>query len=258
MNNTIKTIALLAIAIALMLNPAPALAQGTALSTTTLSSAIASAGTTTINLSTTGMLSNGPANQVNTGLYIDREFMWVITVVDTTHAIVARGKGGTRPIAHPSGATVWFNAANTTYPAIANSQFLSPGGNNAQEPIGGVCTASNQPTLPIIYTVTGHKLDCLNSVWVLVSSAEYPYYGGSVASVAGTQAVLGHSMTITGTNAIVTLTVPNGWAIGQCVSIYPTAAFTTTTAGNISLATTAVAHKTLLECWDGSKWNPSY
>jgi hypothetical protein len=249
-----KTITKLLVLLALV----SALSFGqTGLSTTTLSSAITSASATTINLSTTGMLSSGPANQINTGIYIDHEFMWVVTAVDSTHAIVARGKNGTRPFAHVSGATVWFNPPTTAYPAIANSNFLAVSPIEA-ETIYGACTASAEPTLPKIYVKSGHKLDCLGGVWVVTSGLDYPYYGGTSASIAGAQPLTGTSMSISGTNAITSFTVPYGWAVGQCVSILPTAAFTTTTAGNIAAATTAVANKTLLECWSGTKWVPSY
>jgi hypothetical protein len=84
--------------------------------------------------------------------------------------------------------------------------------------------------------------------------------GGSVASVAGTQpAVTGLITRITGTEAIVTLTLPYAEFSGTIILI-PLAAFTWTAAGNIAVLGTAVAYKALhmTYCQATSKWYPSY
>lgn len=62
---------------------------------------------------------------------------------------------------------------------------------------------------------------------------------------------------ISGTTAIATINLPWSGFVGKLCAI-PTGLFTTTTAGNISLASTAVVNKTLCWDYDGTKWNPSY
>lgn len=83
-----------------------------------------------------------------------------------------------------------------------------------------------------------------------------------VASVAGTQPELTEPVTrISGTNAIVTLTVPERIkANGGTVILIPTGIFTWTDAGNIALAGTAVVGKALHMTWEPvtGKWYPSY
>jgi hypothetical protein len=80
---------------------------------------------------------------------------------------------------------------------------------------------------------------------------------GTVIASATTIAPTSNSHHVSGTAAVATITVPTGFT-GGCITLVPDGAFTTTTAGNISLASTAVVNKALQECWDGTKWNPSY
>jgi len=66
---------------------------------------------------------------------------------------------------------------------------------------------------------------------------------------------------ISGTTAIATITVPtNILATGGQIVLIPTGIFTTTTAGNIALASTAVVSKALIMTYDATtaKWYPSY
>jgi len=62
---------------------------------------------------------------------------------------------------------------------------------------------------------------------------------------------------VTGTIAIATITIPYASYTG-CINIIPDGVFTTTTAGNIALASVAVVSKQLQLCYDGTKWYPSY
>jgi len=87
------------------------------------------------------------------------------------------------------------------------------------------------------------------------------FFNGPASSVlasAGTIAPTGNIHHISGTAAIATITVPAACAPTCALTLIPDAAFTTTTAGNISLASVAVANKALILTWDGTKWNPSY
>jgi hypothetical protein len=66
---------------------------------------------------------------------------------------------------------------------------------------------------------------------------------------------------ISGTSAIATITAPAPIASGGGqITLIPTGIFTTTTAGNIALATTAVVNKALTMTYDTTttKWYPSY
>jgi hypothetical protein len=66
---------------------------------------------------------------------------------------------------------------------------------------------------------------------------------------------------ISGTTAIVTITAPAPISTnGGSIVLIPTGAFTTTTAGNIALASTAVVSRTMTMTYDPitTKWYPSY
>lgn len=82
--------------------------------------------------------------------------------------------------------------------------------------------------------------------------------GSSVAS-ATTITPTGQIFHITGTTAIATINIPYTGFNGS-ITIIPDGIFTTTTAGNIALASTAVVGKALIMTYDNttSKWYPSY
>lgn len=230
----------------------------TILSSTTLGAAVTSNTATTITLaSTSTMLSRGDANQINTVLYVDREMMNVITVTDSTHVIVRRAAGtgqGGRPMLHINGAKVYFSI---TANGIAAPLFF--GGNTTESgQIFGACTATSLMTLPLIYPNSGDIMDCLGGQWTVTNNPKTPTVGATVASATSITPT-GIHFKVSGTTAVATIVVPNGWAPGMCLQIDPTGIFATTTAGNIGLVTSAtVVGRILFMCWDGSKWWPSY
>lgn len=230
----------------------------TILSNTTLGAAITSATQTNIQLaSTSTMLSRGAANQIDTVIYVDREMMNVITVVDSTHVTVQRGVGtgqAGRRTTHANGAYVFFSITSGTI--TAPSYF---GGNTqANGEISGSCTATSLQMLPLIYPTSGDIFDCLGGIWTIVNKADAPTVGATVAS-ATTIAPTGIHFKVSGTTAVATITVPHGFAPGMCLQIDPTGIFATTTAGNIGLITSAtVVGRILFMCYDGSKFWPSY
>ena len=68
---------------------------------------------------------------------------------------------------------------------------------------------------------------------------------------------------ITGTTQITTITAPanlTAGGMGGCLVLIPDGAWTTGTAGNIALASTAVVNRALTMCYDSgtTKWYPSY
>jgi hypothetical protein len=81
----------------------------------------------------------------------------------------------------------------------------------------------------------------------------------SAATIAPTKSIT-H---VTGTTTISTITAPlnfTGTNRGGCLTLIPDGLWSTSTAGNIALATTAVVSKALTMCYDAgtSKWYPSY
>lgn len=80
---------------------------------------------------------------------------------------------------------------------------------------------------------------------------------GTVLASATTIAPIAGITHISGTTPIVNITLPPNFTTGQIVLI-PDGIFTTTTAGNIGLASTAVVSKTLIMTYDGIKFYPSY
>lgn len=87
-----------------------------------------------------------------------------------------------------------------------------------------------------------------------------PAVAGTIAS-ASTIAPTARITFISGTAAIDTITAPTGVAsTGGQITLIPTGLFTTTTSGNIALATTAVVSKALIMTYDATatKWYPSY
>lgn len=65
---------------------------------------------------------------------------------------------------------------------------------------------------------------------------------------------------VSGTTAINTITPPPEMVGGGQITLIPTGLWSTTTAGNIALATTAVVNKALILTYDTAtaKWYPSY
>jgi hypothetical protein len=109
----------------------------------------------------------------------------------------------------------------------------------------GVVVFSTTPTLttPIISGV-------------MATSAAAPTIA-SATTIAPTTAIA----FVSGTTAVVTITPPAPIASGGgSITLIPTGLFTTTAAGNIALASTAVVSKALIMTYDvtTAKWYPSY
>lgn len=252
-NKTSKLLAIIALAVALCMIPQPALAQGTALTATTISSAITSASATQVTLaSATGVTIQGNNGQFNTVLYIGKELIGVRTLSSGTTYNVQRGLQGTRPLTYTSGAGVLLGSPTGNFMSADYSAEVVP---------GTTCVNTNSVTLPHIYLRSGHKLDCIGATgtqqWVLTSGPDSPVLGTTVAS-GTTIAATGTIFHVSGTSAVVTITVPNGWAPGNSIYLIPDAVFTFTAAGNVALAGSAVVNKILILTWSGSKWVPSY
>ena len=91
---------------------------------------------------------------------------------------------------------------------------------------------------------------------VLATSAAAPTIA-SATTIAPTKAIT----FISGVTPIVTITPPSPISLGGGqITLIPTGVFTTTTAGNIALASTSVVSKALIMTYDATttKWYPSY
>ena len=117
-------------------------------------------------------------------------------------------------------------------------------------------SANASPTLVATFTNSGatFPFPVINTVPQNMSAA-IPTIA-SATTIAPTTPVI----FVSGTTAIATITAPTGCTHSCSITIIPTGAFSTTTAGNISIVSTAVVSKALIMTYDatGSKWYPSY
>jgi hypothetical protein len=170
-----------------------------------------------------------------------------IQSLNSTYATVIRGWGSTRADP-PSGATVYFIPA-----ATATLGYI---------PYGS-CTRANLPYVPVVVdgdqdmTNNGLTLDCLGSVWTPTNQAMWPVFGATVAS-ATTIGPTGNYFKVSGTTNDRDDHGPGRLGPGHDAELEPTGLWSTTTAGNILLATTGVVSQGADMTWNGTKWVPSY
>jgi hypothetical protein len=116
------------------------------------------------------------------------------------------------------------------------------------EPIAFSIFASGNTNIGTAVVDSGFKLDVQGSFRAVIPGTTL----GTALASAGTIAPIAGLMHITGTAAIATITPPTGF-IG-CMAFIADGAWTTTTAGNIQAAMTAVAGTAYRGCFDGTKW----
>ena len=270
MTKTIKSLAVLA---GLLLAASFASAQ-TALTVTTLSSAITTATQSVINVaSATGISAPAPlggniyGTQSGSLLFVEdgtsgangtAEAM-LVTGVSGTSISVVRGASSTVASPHISGAIVFVGTPNQFYTI---------------EPTGS-CTAGNTLVTPYINIKTGNQWLCstVSNSWVpgYFNTSAQAGVTTAVASVAGATNPSGPLFHVTGTNAITAwgsstsagLGSGGGSAtstIGANFCVIPDAIFTTTATNNIALASTAVVNKIMCFTFDqtNKKYVPSY
>lgn len=238
----------------------------TALNSTTLSAAVTGGGpysgtsgvfqTQVTVASVTNLTAAFNSSVIQSVLYVDREAMGVVSFNSTTKIVqVLRGYMGTPATPHASGATVLYGPINTLG---ANIFFQS-------DP-SGACTAAATPSTPYVNVSNGLQWLCssVTGTWVPgfgnPGASQTPILPtAAVASAAGLIVPSGPLFHITGTQAITGFTIPVGFLGGQ-ICVIPDAAFTTTNATNIAIASTGVISKQL--CWNfdsaTAKFYPSY
>lgn len=250
------------IGLVLALFSIPGVAQ-TAITTTSLSTAVTSSTTTIRVASATGIVAG------STILYIEDgtggpnvgEAVFV-NAVNGTVLGVTRGYNSTIGNPHISGALVYVGPANPNSPFVA----VDP---------TGACTPANTLFTPLINIRTGNQWLCssVTNSWVpgFFNTAAGAGVTAAVASVAGATLPSGPLFHVTGTNAITawgsSTTVGLGTGggsktdvVGAPFCVIPDAIFTTTATNNIALATTAVVNKILCYTFDqtNKKYVPSY
>ena len=193
-------------------------------------------------------------------LFVDQEAVQVTYPGSTANCFkVKRGQLGTGAGAnHAAGAIVWVGQAA---PASGDSSRPFSGVFVSVRP-SGACTASVQYSLPVIVAggiQGGEIVTCSNGTWVLANLVRLVNVGAALAS-ASTIAPISFVTHVTGTAAVNTVTPPPGFISGGHIILIPDGIFTTTAAGNIAIASTAVVSKALILTWDAgvSKWFPSY
>ncbi len=229
------------IALAALILSVSAFAQVNTIVRTTLSAAVTASATTIRVASATG-INGGSVSQAGSALYITDigqtagELVQVISVSGTTLTVRRAAKVS----AHVNGALVLV---------ATNANWF-----NSVDPQGSCITASAYTDI-WLNVVSGDKWKCSSQTlsWV-------PFWGNhqndaqlltatATASVAGATAIIGPLVEISGTEAITSFTMSNGWN-GEGFCVLPTAAFTTVAGNNIAEATTADANQTLCFVWN--------
>lgn len=216
----------------------------TTMTSTTLSAAITSITGTTVRVASATGITGFTNGQPTTWIYVDKELMPVYSVNGTT--LVVQRTGATA--LHASSAKVWVGPYNA---------FL-------QGDPSGSCTAANQPYLPGVSVATGILWNCGNGQWTAFSTYTARPTVGALLVAAATIAPTNPWHHITGATTITTITVPPAFpASGGCVMLIPDLiGSTTSTGGNVALASTFVVNKALTLCIDNTaatpKWVPSY
>lgn len=209
---------------------------------TSLSAAAVAGASTIVVASATGI--NAPSTSVpGSMLYIVEwgqtkgEAVTVSAVSGTTISVRHGGPG--KGAAHASGAMVLV--------ATSPDWFVST------DPIGS-CTTANTYATPLLNIQNGNQWLCstITLTWVpgFGNYAAPPAATTAVASAAGLITPSGPLFHITGTAAITGFNVPLGYNGGR-FCVIPDGAYTTTTANNIALASTATTSKIM--CFDYDK-----
>jgi hypothetical protein len=120
-----------------------------------------------------------------------------------------------------------------------------------------VTPALGTPTSGVLTNCTGSPTFTDVKYSALVATTAAAPTIASATTIAPTTSIV----FVSGTTAVVNITAPSPISAGGGqITIIPTGIFTTTTAGNIALASTTVVGKALIMTYDAttSKWYPSY
>lgn len=229
-------------------------AQRNTLSSTTVTAAITASARSFAVGSVTGMtVASANAGTAGSMLYVNDtpggagEAM-IVTSIDTTNLIVGvRRTAGNKASAHLAGAFVLYGPQNFF-------KSVDP---------QGACTATNTEVTPMVNIVSGAQWLCSTVTLSWVPGWNNPLaesqagVTAAVASAAGVIVPSGPLFHVTGALAITGFTLPLGF-VGGSFCIIPDGNFTTTTAGNVALASTAVTSKALCYTYDKTAAKPFF
>jgi hypothetical protein len=156
MTKNLKVLSLLLLAAVLALVPAQPASAQTAVTATTLSTAMTASQNTVTLASATGVSAQGTSGPI-TGIYVDKEFMRITTLVSGTTYNVQRAVAG-RQVAHAASAVVYVGP-------LSNGPFAMATGAGV---ISGSCTRTSEVYLPRIYVADGAVMDCKSGQWIQV------------------------------------------------------------------------------------------
>lgn len=218
----------------------------TSLTQTSLSTAVTNTFVTSVRVaSATGITAN------QTMLYIDGEALWPTAVSGTTISVM-RGYNGTISSGHISGAMVLIGPPQAFAVVDPFGSCTNGQGVFQFSPVVNIRNGNQW----LCSTVTGKVIPGWGNI------SDPPQVSTAVASAAGLVTPSGPMFHITGALAITGFNIPVGFdpKVGATICAIPDAAFTTTAANNIALASTGVISKTLCWTYDGNtaKFYPSY
>lgn len=225
---------------------------------------------TFVNLASGTGITLSQNGQPVTILYIDQEAESVLQNPSGTIFTVLRGQFGTRVAAHASGTMVLFQIVSPQFAGFSGGGGLQV----VDPPVNGACTAANTLVTPWVNMISGDQWLCSSLTGTWVPGWHNKFQSGNeevtaaVASAAGLITPSGPLFHITGALAITGFNTATGGMIGfnatavggGQICVIPDGTFTTTTANNIALASTAVVNKELCWVWDATnqKFIPTY
>jgi hypothetical protein len=145
-------------------------------------------------------------------------------------------------------------AITSQYGYHAESSLI--GATNNYGFFGNIASGTGRYNLYMAGTANNYLGGPLITAGLKATSAAAPTIASATTIAPTTQIAF-----VSGTTAIATITAPSPISLGGGqITLIPTGIFTTTTAGNIALASTAVVGKALIMTYDATttKWYPSY
>lgn len=130
---------------------------------------------------------------------------------------------------------------------------------NAGDLLIVVPTSSATPTgiYPSLYRCTVASSANNGGTWAPVGNGDS--YSSTVIAAAATIAPTSNVFHVSGTaHTVDTITIPTGLQAGASLTMIPDSTWSTTTSGNIKIASTAVVGKAMLMFYDGTLLYPSY
>lgn len=201
---------------------------------------------------------------------------WLLNVTNTASAAASKlidlQVGGTTQFYVAKNGDFSAAAGSVSYAASSGTLTVSQGGVNSALALGAsgslsrnISTGewllnSGNASFPITFSMSGTVGQFVTGGFVLTGLLATSAAAPTIASAA-TIAPAKIITFISGTTTIDTITAPAPIATrGGQITLIPTGAWATSTAGNVALATTAVANKALILTYDTTtaKWYPSY